>query len=462
MEIPIYNPNDGELPINFYFDTQLDDGRTGLVRTPGLTAIATLAADKEVRGIYNHNAVLYVVCGNGVYKYNGALTTLTGTLGSTGGHVQMVANPTQIMINDGVRSYYITVATNTVTQIVDADYPANVVSIAFQNGYGIALTNTGRFYFSGINDFSSWGALDYLTAEIRPDQAKAVISHLQTLIVLGLDGTEIYYSDPNPDAPFSRIQGGYMSKGCGATHSVAIGDNTPIWLSNERQIVRMVSMGAMPQVISTRKLDELLQTYDTVSDAYAFCPIIKGYAWYVITFPSEDITFAYNLVTQSWFKWLSFAGSVFQKHRANCHAFYEGRSMVGDVNDGKLYKIDPTVYTDGESFRTIKSQITMPPVLKEGHNLFFSKLQLNFKVGVGLVSGQGSNPQVMVDWSDDNRKTWSNEHWVGIGKIGEYKDRAILRRMGCSRNRSCRVSYTDPTECILYNPAYAEITVGLS
>jgi hypothetical protein len=55
-------------------------------------------------------------------------------------------------------------------------------------------------------------------------------------------------------------------------------------------------------------------------------------------------------------------------------------------------------------------------------------------------------PQIMLRWSDDGAKTWSNEHWMSLGKTGDYSRRAIKRRMGkCwgTRGRIFEITYTD-------------------
>ena len=65
------------------------------------------------------------------------------------------------------------------------------------------------------------------------------------------------------------------------------------------------------------------------------------------------------------------------------------------------------------------------------------------------ASTQGTNPQVMLRWSDDGGHTWSSEHWVSIGKIGEYGRRVIWRRLGMTqkiRDRVYEVSMTDPVK----------------
>ena len=61
----------------------------------------------------------------------------------------------------------------------------------------------------------------------------------------------------------------------------------------------------------------------------------------------------------------------------------------------------------------------------------------------------GSNPQVMLRWSDDGGHTWSNEHWASMGKIGEYYNRVLWRRLGMTmkiRDRVYEVSGTDPVK----------------
>jgi hypothetical protein len=61
----------------------------------------------------------------------------------------------------------------------------------------------------------------------------------------------------------------------------------------------------------------------------------------------------------------------------------------------------------------------------------------------------GSDPQVMLRWSDDGGHTWSNEHWSPLGKIGVYQQRVFWRRLGMTlklRDRVYELSGTDPVK----------------
>jgi len=75
---------------------------------------------------------------------------------------------------------------------------------------------------------------------------------------------------------------------------------------------------------------------------------------------------------------------------------------------------------------------------------FFSDLQIQFQPGVGLQTGQGSDPEFILRWSNDGGFTWGNDHLVKIGKAGKYKHRAIKRRLGWARDRVYEVVITDP------------------
>jgi hypothetical protein len=91
----------------------------------------------------------------------------------------------------------------------------------------------------------------------------------------------------------------------------------------------------------------------------------------------------------------------------------------------------------------------------------FHALQVDMQTGVGLTTGQGSDPQAMLQWSDDGGYTWSNELWASIGKLGEYLSRVRWRRLGRSRDRVFRVTVTDPVRVVMIG-ASVQVSVGVS
>ena len=83
------------------------------------------------------------------------------------------------------------------------------------------------------------------------------------------------------------------------------------------------------------------------------------------------------------------------------------------------------------------------------HELALYGLQIDLETGVGLNLGQGSDPEVMLRWSDDGGHTWSNYHTSPVGKIGQYYHRTFFRRLGMTlklRDRVYELSMTDPVK----------------
>jgi hypothetical protein len=61
-----------------------------------------------------------------------------------------------------------------------------------------------------------------------------------------------------------------------------------------------------------------------------------------------------------------------------------------------------------------------------------------------MVPIYDGTPRLMLQWSNDGGHTWSEELWVPAGRLGQYKWRAIWRRLGRARTRTWRVVVSDP------------------
>ncbi len=125
---------------------------------------------------------------------------------------------------------------------------------------------------------------------------------------------------------------------------------------------------------------------------------------------------------------------------------------------GILYEMNSDFYDDsGCPIRRVR---VTPHMAQENLMLWIEKIELLCQMGLGLDGDdQGSDPQIMVEWSDDGGQTWSSEQWLSLGKIGEYSRRAILRGQGRSRDRVYRVTYTEPTAIRIID-AFAEYKLG--
>lgn len=428
-----------------------------LYGTPGLTRFAETVTGSG-RGLYEASGRLFAVVANTLYEVSSAgVATNRGTLSSSSGAVSMADNGVQLAIVDGTYGYSFTLATNVFAQITDPDFPA-ANRIAFQDGYFILNdSGTGEFWVTSLYG-TDVDPLDFATAEGAPDPIVSLICDHRELWLLGDESTEVWYNSGNADFPFERIGGAFIETGCAAAQSVAKMDNAVFWLSADKrgQGHVMRAQGYQPQIISTRAVEFAIQGYATISDAVAYTYQQEGHAFYVLNFPSADRTWVYDAATNLWHERMYWDGAE-HRHRGAAYALCFSRHLVLDHSNGRIYELDLDAYTDdGDEIRAIRRTQHQHA---QGKRLFWSELQIDIEAGVGLVSGQGSDPQMMLRWYDDGGKTFSSEHWRDMGAIGEYKKRAIWRRLGQSRDRVYELTISDPVKRVIVD-AWAEVEAG--
>jgi hypothetical protein len=427
-----------------------------LFSSPGLTSFGSIGSG-PIRGMHVMGGALYVVSADGVYKVlaNGA-ATLLGSIGTAAGAVHMVDNGTQIFLVDNPNGWVVT--STTLTQITDADWPG-AATCAYLDGYGILNDpDTGRFYVTSLLDFSTVDALDFATAESAPDDILRVFVDHRELWLFGSHSTEVWVNTGNADFPFERQPGSILERGTAAAGSVAKMDSSTFWLGDDRIVYR--ANGYQPMRISTHAIEQAIAGYATVSDAVAFSYALDGHTYYVLTFPTEAATWVYDASTQQWHERDSRASDIsLGRWRAQSYAYCYGKHLVGDYSAGTVWEMSTSVHAEGSE--DLVRLIQFPPLYAEGKRAFMYSLEVDMEVGVGLSGGQGSDPQVMLQWSDDGGNTWSNEHWKSIGPLGEYRTRVTWERLGSFRQRTLRLSVSDPVRCVIYG-AMAEIVGGSS
>jgi hypothetical protein len=270
--------------------------------------------------------------------------------------------------------------------------------------------------------------------------------------VFGSDSVEVWYNAGSVDFPLERIQGAFNEIGCASAYSIAKLDNGLFWLGTDARGQGIVyrANGYTGTRVSTHAIEYAIAQYGNISDAIAYTYQQEGHAFYVLTFPSGNATWVYDVSTQAWHERAGFDAGQFMRHRSNCQCNFGGNIIVGDFENGNLYRFDLDVYADnGGVQKWLRSWRALPPGENNFKRTAHHTLQLNAETGVGLNTGQGSDPQVMLRWSDDGGHTWSNEHWASMGQIGEYGYRTFWRRLGMTlklRDRVYEVSGTDPVK----------------
>lgn len=433
--------------LNFYLEAGPEPS---LVGTPGLTLRLTL--DKgPVRGLKEFDSYLYAVAGSSVYKIDHAhAATELGTISTASGPVSMAANASHLLIVDGSSSGYYTDG-STLSTIADVDFNGGT-SATYQDGYLIATEpSSGIFRISDLNSVTSWIDTDFASAEGWPDDLRSAVSNARELWLFGATTTEVWWNSGNSDFPFERIQAGFIHRGVASSHAVSLLDNSIAWISSDERghpmAVHAVD-GYQPQVISPTNINWQWSQYGTWSDVFTYTYQLEGHEFFVVTFPTANKTWVYDATTKQWHQWSSnLDNEPLSRHRSNCHSFTFGRHYVGDYASGKIYTLESGVYTENGA-TIIRDRISQHASVDEERIRLF-QVQVCFEEGVGLISGQGSNPQAMLRWSKDAGHTWSNELWRTVGAIGEYGTRAVWRKLGVARNWTFWLRVSDPVKWIV-------------
>jgi len=425
-----------------------------LNRAPGLRLLTTVGSG-PIRGEWTFNGVGYVVSGNELYELDDSYTsTLLGTV-SGEGPVSMADNGTQLFVACNPAGYIYNSTTEEFAQISDPDFPG-AVTVAYLNGYFVFNEpDSQKIWVTQLLDGASVDPLDFASAEGSPDGLVSLIVDHNEAWLFGTNSVEVWYDSGALDFPLQRIQGAYNEIGCIAPYSVAKLDNGLFWLGADARGRGIVyrSNGYTGVRVSTHAIEWQIQEYADISDAIGYSYQQDGHAFYVLIFPSANATWVYDVSTQAWHERASWVNGEFRRHRSNCQMSFNGEIVVGDYQNSNIYAFDLEDYSDNGSIQKwLRSWRALPSGQNNLKRTSHHSLQLDCQTGVGLNLGQGSDPEVMLRWSDDGGHTWSNEHWIPIGKIGASYQRAIWRRLGMTlklRDRVYEVSGTDPVKIVI-------------
>lgn len=428
-----------------------EKSRVAFYGTPGLTLDYSYG-DTPIRGSIAVGDYKYEVHRGTFWQVDNAGTkTNRGTLSTTSGRVSMAYNGTQIAIVDGASMYCYTIASTAFVTVASALF-SNPIDVTYQDGYGVAcFSGSQRYQISSNGDFTTWDALDYASAESNPDGLKRVLSDHGELILAGEVSIEFAGNTGGQDFPFSSLKSSTLNFGLAAPWSLTEYNDSLAGLFKNKmgQVQVMMMRGHALAPISNQELDSIINSYTTVSDATAFSYMLGGHPMYQLNFPSEGKSWLYDGSTNLWTRLES--GLFGGRHRAEIRTDFINKPRVTDYENGNVYTLDAETYTDNGA--AIPRQLVSRAIHDGGKRFSIPMLQIVFEAGVGLISGQGSDPQAMLQVSKDGGKTWGAERWTSFGRIGEYLTRAVWRRFGAAYSFVFKVRVTDPVKVVMLSEA---------
>lgn len=437
--------------LNCYYEIRQDGDKTkvAVYGTPGMTLKKALPTPLmlPIRGMLGWKNDLYTVASNEFQKFDPTLnqTYSSNTVGTISGNVSFSSNNHQVVFVDGAAGY---LYDGTSLSTIGASFPNGAKTITFITGFFVAeLPGTQQFYVSNANDGTVWNGLAFASAEQYPDFIQAVDNLYGNLLVFSQQHLEWWQNVGSTPQPFAPILSATAEYGLAAIFSRAHVNNTIAFLaqSPQGQVQVAAFNGYSPYIISTPDIDYIINQFSVVNDAVALSYLESGHAFYQLTFPTEGRSFLYDFSTQIWSEVQT--GVTQARHIANLSTYVNGQSYFSDYKNSNLYIADNLNYTDNGT-----------PILREiisrhasdNFNVFsIDEIYLDMETGVGTLSGQGKEPQIMMQLSRDNGHTWEPERWVPIGLLGHYRTRVVWRRCGSSRDFVARWRMTDPVKFVI-------------
>ena len=386
-----------------------------------------------IRGMHKFDGDLFTVSGTGLYRVaSDGTSTAIGTIPGSGS--VCMANNRDALVIVATPDAYWTDGT-AVTQITDPDYTARGAKyVRFLDNYMMFQEpNSDRFFWADVASVTSFDALNFATSEANPDRTVGFeVDHRQA-VFLGEESGELW---ENTGQTFERAINGLFEVGCFNGDTICKLDNSIFWAANDYTVRRLE--GYTPRRVSTHAIEQFLSTVD-VTTLWAHSYSQDGHFYYVLG--SSSGCKAYDVTTGEWGdrKTYPYDYSVWRYHAAA-----HGRQYVGNSYSNAIAYYDPNTYTEDGGIQ--RMSFTTQPIYAEGRMAFHDRLEIVLEYGTGLTLGQGADPEIMCDYSNDGGITWTALPNRKLGKIGEYRRSIVWNGLGSSKMRVYRFAISDPVK----------------
>lgn len=420
-----------------------------LMPFPGLKVIGNAAGID--RGFNRMAEILYQVKGNTLYEIDRFGThTVRGAIPGTG---------RAIMANDGINLFIVTdlrvfqYSTDSlaVTEVTDPEI-TGAQSVDFINNQFL-YTKKKFTTVSDVGNGAAASGLNIVGEETLPDDLVRDFVFEEIIYRCGVRSVVGWFNSGVGSPPIEKLQGRIFNVGLAAINSIAETDEAFYWLGDDNAIYR--ASGGNKQRISTDAISNEIQSYSRVDDALGYTFTFEGQTFYAISFPTGNRTFVISesLGDDGWFEISSGTNDGVYQGTSFISAY--DKIIVADKSNGNVYELDLNAYqNNGEVLQRTRVTQTVDATLIGGSKkdrIGMSTLTIEMETGVGVIEGQGDNPRIMIEYSDDGGRTFSSGTWARVGRLGEFVLLVEFDNLGTFYSRIFRFSTSDPVNYSVYS-----------
>lgn len=453
--------------VNLYPETTPKESRPPVPVThyqrPGKTLLGAPISPAAGRGLYvASNGDLFAVVGSTVYFVTAAWAFIAlGTITTSVGPVSMADNGQDagndlVLVDGSVNGYEINMTTKVMSTIVDGTglfQGANVVQY-LQTFFLFNVRDTNQ-WITSLSNSVSFNALDIAAKSSYPDPISNIGIRQREVWLIGTQTTEPWYLAGGADFAFGAMPSTFVPHGCLARFSVAFADIALFWLARNAQgdAIVVKSDNYAVKRISNHAIESMIQSLSDISDAVGQVYQVKGHTFYVLNFPTGDLTLAFDMATEQWHQlaWTDENG-ILHRDRALFYANAHGKIVGQDWETGYLYHIDPETYTDeGDPITFIRG---WPHVLGEMKRMTHWNVVVD--IDPGNIQDPTVDPQLNLRYSDTRGHSWSNWIATSMGSTGQYDKSPQFTNLGMARDRVYELMWSLNAKTAL-NGLYIEV-----
>lgn len=450
--------------VNCYAEPVRAEGRTGLAvyPMPGRRAFSTIGG--TFRGMLDFASYHVAVVDDRLYTIDSAgAATDRGEIEGLE-RCDLDFNGAQLFIAGDIKSYTYVPSTAALAEVVDSDF-LGASSCCSLNGYTITtVPGSDRFQWFDLRDATSIDGLSFATAESNGDINIAARVANKDLHLFGANTTEFFYNSGNPDQQFESKAVPPMEIGCIARDAIVLMDTGFNWVGRDGKsggigVYRMVG-GYQAKKISTPAVDRYLEEYPEASRSSIHAQGFQFHAhqFYCLHLPGV-VSLYYDQATDTWGYLKSGTYPITDDPEGGWDAFgfavNTGKRIVAG-SDGNLYELDGTSYEENGAAMVREIITSQASFQQSDRGGIIHRIGVDMEVGVGLATGQGSDPKIMAALSKNGGKTWRALGDRSIGAVGKYGTNVFWTRQGAAPDLILKLRVTDPVPFNVFG-AFADV-----
>ncbi len=472
--------------INMYNSTINGQQTPALIAFPGSSLEFTNPTGDQARNTFQTGNLLFAVFSDQLVVYNTDLLSSTSfTINTVVGVANFSGtNSQQVILVDGVDGWvYDFSGVPTFTQISDSTFTSfnNPLDVAYLDGHIFVVFGSGNTWLlSNFEDAATYQPLNEAHITAAPNQfLTGVRVSSSRVYFFGTSISEVWYpTEVASTFPFKRDSNATISMGCASNRSIAVGaiqvkslyrifpdiENAVIWLGQWPQgspKVMMASMGTS-NTISDFATEYKIQKMAVVNDAVGTLITINGHTFYILTFPTENLSLLYDFDMKEWTELQMLDKSYYF---VSCHAMFNNKHYVGSLKTATLSEMrDEYSSNNGEAIHCVRTTSIFN--LPSYERLSIPRFEVEMRAGTGnktttpINSAEYSDfnidPQIYLSHSEDGGYHFSQQRPLSTGAVGQPQWKVFWQGFPVSPRHVFRLETFNATKTVFMN-AFAQI-----